>query len=47
MVGKGDCRSAVFGRAPAEAVDAAGPVEEGVLRVNVEMNELRQLRSPA
>jgi len=40
VIGQRDRRRAVFGGAAAEPVDPAGPVEQRVLRVNVEMDEL-------
>ena len=46
MVGQGHGRRSVLGRAAAEVVDAAGAVQEGVLGMDVEMYELRQLTMP-
>jgi hypothetical protein len=40
VVGQRDGRAAVFRRPPAQAVNAAGAIQERVLTVNVEMNEL-------
>ncbi len=42
MIGQGDGGGAVIRATAAEIVDSAGPVEQGVFRVNVEMNELTQ-----
>ncbi len=42
MVGKSDRRGAVLGATAAEIVDPTGTVEQGIFRVNVEMNELTQ-----
>jgi hypothetical protein len=42
MVRQGHRGCTVFSRAAAEAVDAAGAIQERVFRVNVEMYELRQ-----
>jgi hypothetical protein len=46
MVGEGYGGCAVFSRPATEPVHATGAVQEGVLRVNVEMNELRQPTMP-
>ncbi len=43
MVGQCDGRSPIFGGPSAKTIHTAGPIEQGVFRVNVEMNELRQL----
>ena len=42
MIGQGYGGSAVIRAPAAEIVDPAGPIEQGVFRVNVEMNELTQ-----
>ena len=42
MVREGHCRGTVLGGPAAEAVYPAGPIQQGVFRVYVEMNELAQ-----